>query len=250
MKSNLKKAILLAAGRGKRLGTLTAYTPKPLITVAGVSLLARIIGSLAANGVSDFAVVTGYLGEQVAQACREIERRAGLRIEIFAQPVLDGTGGALLTAQGFIAEADRFVLGWGDVLMDPPSYVSLIASSNDSACDLILTVNRVDDPCAGAAVYVDAKWRVTRLVEKPRRGSSATPWNNAGLFVARPILFDYVRRLAPSERGEIEVPGAIAAMIEDGREVRAVAVEGFWSDVGSAQALELARDHFGSGSRA
>jgi len=249
VKPDLSKAILLAAGRGRRLGTLTAHTPKPLITVAGVSILGRIIGSLASNGVSHFGVVTGYLGEQVAQACGEIERRAGLRIETFRQQVLDGTGGAILTAQGFIAGAERFVLGWGDVLMDPPSYASLIASSTDSGADLIMSVNRVDDPYAGAAVYADAKWRVTRLIEKPPRGSSATGWNNAGLFVARPILFDYVRRLTPSERGEIELPGAIAAMIEDGCQVRAVAVEGFWSDVGTAEALERARDHFGGRNR-
>ncbi|HEY2664078.1 MAG TPA: nucleotidyltransferase family protein [Candidatus Binataceae bacterium] len=249
MRTNLSKAILLAAGRGTRLGALTAHTPKPLLTVAGISILARIIGSLASNGISEFAVVTGYLGDQVAQACREIETRAGLRIKTLQQEVLNGTGGAILKARGFVADAERFVFGWGDVLMDSPSYARLIASSNESDSDLILTVNRVDDPHAGAAVYVDSKARVTRLVEKPGRGSSATNWNNAGLFTARSILFDYVHKLVPSERGEIELPGAIAAMIEDGREVRAVAVEGFWSDIGTAEALERARDHFGGANR-
>jgi glucose-1-phosphate thymidylyltransferase len=249
VRPSLSKAIVLAAGRGTRLGVLTAHTPKPLLGVAGISILARIIESLASNGISEVAVVTGYLGEQIARGCRQMETRAGLRIETLRQGVLNGTGGAILRARSFIGDAERFVFGWGDVLMDPPTYARLIASSNESDSDLIVTVNRVADPYLGAAVYVDSKARVTRLVEKPRRGTSATNWNNAGLFAARPVLFDYVRKLAPSERGEIELPGAIAAMIDDGRDVRAVAVEGFWSDVGTAEDLERARDHFGRGDR-
>jgi len=189
-------------------------------------------------------VVIGYLGEKIERARRAIERRAGLRLEIMRQDTLNGTGGAILAAQSFVDEAERFVVGWGDVLMDQPAYARVVAHANQSDSELILAVNRVDDPFAGAAVYVDSQMRVTRLIEKPPRATSSTNWNNAGLFAARSILFDYVRKLTPSERGEIELPSAIAAMIDDGCDVRAVAVEGFWSDLGTPEGLAQAREHF------
>jgi glucose-1-phosphate thymidylyltransferase len=245
MKAPITKAIVLAAGRGARLGALTVHTPKPLLEVAGSSILARILQSLASNGIREVAVVASYLSERIAQARWDIETRAGLRLEIVRQDTLNGTGGAILAAQSFVAETERFVVGWGDVLMDRSAYDRVIARANQSEGELILAINRVADPFAGAAVYVDSQMRVTRVIEKPPPATSSTNWNNAGLFAARPILFDYVRKLAPSARGEIELTSAIAAMIDDGRDVRAVAVEGFWSDLGTPEGLALARDHFG-----
>ena len=83
---------------------------------------------------------------------------------------------------------------------------------------------------------------VERLVEKPAQGESETEWNNARL--SRPSRYlDYLTQLAPSPRGEL-MPQAIAAMINDGREVRAIDMRGFWSDVGTPADLEVARKRF------
>ncbi|HVA81436.1 MAG TPA: sugar phosphate nucleotidyltransferase, partial [Candidatus Binataceae bacterium] len=71
-----------------------------------------------------------------------------------------------------------------------------------------------------------------------------TEWNNAGLFAAGPTLFDYLERLEPSPRGELELPQAIAAMIADARTVRAIDMRGFWSDIGTPADLEVARRRF------
>jgi dTDP-glucose pyrophosphorylase len=106
---------------------------------------------------------------------------------------------------------------------------------------LLLAVNRVKDPFRGAAVYVDAHMMVERLDEKPAPGTAKTEWNNAGLFATGQIIFDYLARLELSARGELEIPGAIAQMIADGRVVRAVDMRGFWSDVGTPEDLEAAR---------
>src|SRR5262249_50296580 len=84
---------------------------------------------------------------------------------------------------------------------------------------------------------------VERIVEKPPRGSSATRWNNAGIFVFSPLVLDYAARLEPSARGEYELPQAIARMVGDGRNVRAVPVGDFWSDVGTPDDLREAERH-------
>ena len=61
---------------------------------------------------------------------------------------------------------------------------------------------------------------------------------------ARRFRSRFAARLAPSLRGELELPQAIAAMIDDGKQVRAFKVEGFWSDVGTPEDLEFARKHY------
>ncbi len=239
----IRNAILLAAGRGKRLGDLTAHTPKPMLEIAGAPIIAHILEGLAQAGIKQAIVVTGYLGEQIEEFCRRFQSK-GFAIATVRQPTLNGTGGAMLAAIPLIGANPRFVFGWGDVLMDHEFYQRFMMQANASDYDLLLSVNRVRDPCAGAAVYVDAEMRVERIVEKPPPGTSATNWNNAGLFASTTTLLDYVARLKPSPRGELELPAAIAAMIEDGRIVRAAELRGFWSDIGTPEDLERARKLF------
>jgi len=241
----IRKAVLLAAGRGARLGALTTTTPKPLLDVAGRPIIEHIVGALDAAAVAEIAIVTGYLGEQIAEWARSfVARNKRSRIQTVTQRELNGTAGALTAARDFVAGETAFIFGWGDILMSCENYPRFVESARASDADLILTVNRVDDPWRGAAVYVDANWRVQRVMEKPPRGTSTTNWNDAGLFAATALIWKYVDALRPSARGELELPQAIAAMVEDGRDVRAVDVRGFWSDVGTPEDLQIARRNF------
>lgn len=241
----VRKGVLLAAGRGTRLGALTAHTPKPLLEVAGKPLIAHIVGGLAKAGVREFIVVAGYLAEQVERWCADFDSaNAGITTQVVRQPELNGTGGAMLAARDLLANVDGFIFGWGDILMDPANYPPFVTEANRQNYDLLLCVNAIDDPWRGAAVYVDNEMRVEKVIEKPPRGTSSTPWNNAGLFATSQKIFDYIDRLKPSARGELELPQAMDMMIADGNVVRAVALRGFWSDVGTPEDLEAARRHF------
>ena len=150
----------------------------------------------------------------------------------------------MLAAREMLSNEERFVFGWGDILMDRANYPRFVTELNRADCDLLLAANEMDDPWRGGAVYFDSELRVERLVEKPPRGTSSTNWNNAGLFAADRSLFEYIERLELSPRGELELPQAISAMVADGRVVRAFKVAGFWSDVGTPEDLEAARKHF------
>ncbi|MHB8381234.1 MAG: nucleotidyltransferase family protein [Candidatus Binataceae bacterium] len=245
MEYHAQTAVLLAAGRGTRLGALTADTPKPLLEVAGVPLIEHIVRALAEAGVRRFIIVTGYLGAQVEAWCAGFAtENSGIEIAPFAQGELNGTAGAILAARPKLADQRSFIFGWGDVLMDRANYSRFVARAAENDFDLLLAANRMKDPWRGAAVYLSADLHVERLVEKPAQGESETEWNNAGLFAAKPMIFDYVTRLSRSPRGEFELPEAIAAMINDGREVRAIDMRGFWSDVGTPADLEIARKRF------
>lgn len=165
----IDRGIVFAAGRGSRLGELTARYPKVLLDIAGKPLIVRILEGLRRAGLAEVTIVTGHCAEMVE------------------------------------AELGN------------------------------------DDPSPGAAVYMDDGGRIERLVEKPAAGTSTTIWNNAGFGVLGRAIWPTIERLSASERGEYELPRAIAAMVEAGEEVRGVPVDGPWFDVGTPQSLAAAR---------
>ena len=238
--TGVTRAVILAAGRGTRLGGLTAETPKPLLMVGGRPILVRIVDGLIRAGIDDVAIVTGYLGERIES---EIGNGAasGVSVTYFRQQQFDGTARALALARQHLGE-ERFVFAWGDILVRPENYRTVVRRSRLS--DAVVAVNEVDDPWAGAAVYVDDAMRVTRMVEKPAQGTSATKWNNAGFGVLGPEIWPLIDTLETSSRGEYELPQAIAALIATGANVAACPVEGPWFDVGTPEQLETARREF------
>lgn len=232
------KGVLLAAGRGTRMGALTANTPKPLLPLCGQPIIERIVRGFASAGVEEIVLVTGYRGEQIEAALGD-GARLGVRLQYRRQTETNGTARALLLARDAVGD-EPFLLSWGDVVIDFDQYAAIAGAFAERPCDLLLSLNPMDDPWRGAAVYVDGDHRVTRLIEKPPPGTSTTRWNNAGIFVHTALSFTYAERLAPSERGEYELPQAISAMIEDGRRVHAYPLQGFWSDLGTPEDLVAA----------
>lgn len=237
----ITKAVLLAAGRGSRLGALTENQPKPLLSVAGRPIIVHILDGLRRAGIEEITVITGYLGDVLERELGNGEA-SGLNLRYVRQENLNGTARALALARDWLGD-EQFFAGWGDILVRPENYRRVIRAAR--LADAAIAVNEVDDPWAGAAVYVDEAKIVQRIVEKPARGTSTTRWNNAGLSVVGMSIWAEIDRLQPSERGEYELPRAVAALVAGGARVVAVPVEGEWFDVGTAEELERARAEFG-----
>lgn len=242
MSGPIEQAVLLAAGRGTRLGDITRNTPKPLLHVGGRPIVFRIVEGLASAGVRDVTVVTGHLAE-ILEATLGDGSRWGVALRCVRQEQIDGTARAAALARPFLGEGPFFV-GWGDIVVEDANYARVIAAARETGA--AIAVNEVDDPWAGAAVYVDGAMRVLRMVEKPPKGTSTTHWNNAGLAVLPPAIWGEVDRLEPSARGEYELPQAIAAFVAAGHPVAAVPIEGPWFDIGTPENLAEARRYFGS----
>ncbi len=247
------KAVILAAGRGTRLRPLTDTTPKALLQVADKPILEHILLGIAsalqghpegdpsgsperAAGIREAALVTGHLAEQIENYFG-VGERVGLRLSYFRQPEPTGSGPATLLAERYVG-GEAFLLSFADILTSRENYSSLLRKFAANPCDALLGLNEVEDPWAGAAVYLDGD-RVTDLIEKPPRGTSTTRWNNAGVMILTQCIFPALRALQPSERGERETPRAVAALIHDGHRILGVKFSGFWSDVGTVE--ELAR---------
>ena len=237
----ITKAVLLAAGRGSRLGALTESQPKPLLSVAGRPIIVHILDGLRRAGIEEITVITGYLGDVLERELGNGEA-SGLSLRYLRQESLDGTARAVALARDWLGD-EQFFAGWGDILVRPENYRRVIRAAG--LADAAIAVNDVDDPWAGAAVYVDESNMVQRIVEKPARGTSTTRWNNAGLSVLGPSIWAEIDRLQPSQRGEYELPQAVAALVAGGARVVAVPLEGEWFDVGTVEDLERARTEFG-----
>lgn len=229
---SIHKAIVLAAGRGTRMGSITEETPKPMLSIAGKPMLEYILDRLAEAGVREFFIAVGYRRELIENHFRNWR----LPIQFRLQEPVNGTGSAALLAEDFIG-SDSFLLTYGDILCDPSEYIGCQRALEEHADTVAaLAVKAVDDPWQGAAVY-ETNGRIDKIIEKPPKGTSTTSWNSAGFYAFRPLVFDYLKRIKPSPRNEYELTSAIEMMIADGLDLRISAIAGNWRDVGRPEDL-------------
>jgi dTDP-glucose pyrophosphorylase len=153
------------------------------------------------------------------------------------QERIDGTGSALHLARHLV-EHETFFMSFGDIITSIENYPRLLDAYRERPCPALLSLARVDDPYLGAAVYVDEDHRVTKIIEKPTRSTSTTPWNNAGIFVFDPIIFEYTANLTLSPRGEYELTEAFYHMLDEGKELRGFPLTGYWGDIGTPEDVE------------
>ena len=238
----VRHALLLAAGRGTRMKDLTDEIPKPMLQIAGKPLLERTIDSLREAGIEHFTIITGYRPEAIEEHFGD-GSRFGITTVYVRQKVQDGTAHALLLGRDAVGQ-NPFLLGWGDILTDPGNYPPILERFTSTGCRGVLSVNWVEDPYRGAAVYADDAGRIERIEEKPPRGTATTHWNNAGIGVFDSVVFDYAARVPRSPRGEYEIPDALSAMMKDGLDLRCLELEGLWSDVGTLEDLAALEGRF------
>lgn len=235
----MNKAVLLAAGRGTRMRGLTESLPKPMLEVQGKPVLQHIVEGLRDNGLTSFLIVVGWRADVVTNFF-EGGSRFGVAIEYQTQTVQDGTGKVVELARGFVAN-DPFVLSYGDILVEPENYARIRAALTDS--EAVLSVKRSDDVSQGGAVFVNERFELTDLREKPKPGEPTSPWYNAGIYAFRPTIFDYIAKLERSPRGEYELTDAIRNLALAGNKVQAVEIAGDWADVRDPEILaQLNRD--------
>jgi dTDP-glucose pyrophosphorylase len=229
----MNKAVLLAAGRGTRMRDLTEALPKPMLEVRGKPLLQHIIEGSRDAGLTNLLVVVGWRADVVKDYFGD-GSKLGVRIEYETQTIQDGTGKVVELAGGFVGN-DPFLLSYGDILVTPENYPRLCAALADA--EAVLTVKRSDDVSQGGAVFVNDKFELTDLREKPRPGELTSPWYNAGIYAFRPSIFDYIAKLRPSPRGEYELTDAVRDLALAGKKVQALEITGDWADVRDPEIL-------------
>jgi len=235
----IEHGVVLAAGRGTRLGAVTEEIPKPMLSVGGSTVIGRVIDALVTAGIGDIVVVTGHLAARIEA---ELATQYSAVARFVRQSAPLGTGHAVALARTALPDRAPFFLGWGDVVTTAADY-RLVLDAWAPGRDAVVGTVWDDDPSSGAAVTVSSGGIVTSIVEKPPRRAGG--WNSAGLMVLPPAIWDHVVDLEPSPRGELEFTGALAALCGAGG-VHAVELGGPWFDVGTPDGLAAARGQYGS----
>jgi dTDP-glucose pyrophosphorylase len=223
----IAKAVLLAAGRGTRMRELTTDVPKPMLQVRGKPVLQHIIDGLRDSGVREFLVVVGWRADVVRD-------HFGDSVNYVTQTVQDGTGRVVDLARDFVCNGP-FVLSYGDILVDPTNYLRLVDLADH--VEAIVSVKRNEDVSKGGAVFVNDRFEIIDVREKPAPSEPTSPWYNAGIYAFRPSIFDFTAKLERSPRGEYELTDAIRALAHSGRKVQALELTGKWADVRDPEIL-------------
>src|SRR4051794_25626945 len=234
MQTNISKGVLLAAGRGTRMRGLTEALPKPMLEVRGKPVLQHIVQGLRETGITNLLVIVGWRAEVVKQFFGD-GSKLGVTIQYQTQVTQDGTGRVVALAKDFVAR-DPFVLSYGDILVGSENYARICASLAHGV-EAVVSVKRSDDVSQGGAVFVNERFELTDLREKPKPGEPTSPWYNAGVYAFRPSVFEYIGKLEPSPRGEYELTDAIRNLALDGKKVQALEIAGDWADVRDPEIL-------------
>jgi NDP-sugar pyrophosphorylase family protein len=241
------KAVILAAGKGTRMRELTAEKPKPMLVTLGKPILQHILEGLKEAGINEFCIITGFKAETIESYFGD-GSKWGVRIEYVRQAVQDGTGKAPELARSFIGN-DTFLLTYGDILVKPETYKAMVTRFNSGNFSGLITVTVGEDVTKGAINFFDRDFCLQQIVEKPSQSQvndfkaqgllkeGDTVWYNAGIYIFRPVVFEFTARLQKSPRNEYELPDAITAMLRAGHKVAGCKTEGRWVDVRDPEVL-------------
>lgn len=231
----IRRAMILAAGRGRRLAPLTDHTPKPLVEVAGRPMIERLLEFLRAGGIDQVVINLHHLGDRIEQALGD-GRRFGLEIRYSHEREIRDTGGGIRHAEALLA-SEPFVVVNGDSLLELRLRTVLEAHASSGA--VATMVLRPDpDPHAWGAVEVDAANRVRRIAGlpagAPRAGLRALMF--PGLHVFEPEIFEWLDPDGAFSITRVTYP----RLLEAGRPVGAFVTDARWITIDTAEALAQA----------
>jgi NDP-sugar pyrophosphorylase family protein len=213
----IKSAILLAAGRGKRQRPYTDVTPKPLLAVNGRATLDFVLCAVAKAGVERVCIVTNHLEKKIFEYVGN-GSKWNLSASFAHQTELHGNGDALMSVpQSWIRDESVVVLAT-DYILEENSLLELVQTQEKYQAEIVMSLKEcpIEELTARSSVEVDSAWRVKRIIEKPKREEIMSPYAASILFILPPQIWEYLPKVKPSERGEVEMQAAIDRMIQDG----------------------------------
>lgn len=229
------KAMVLAAGLGTRMRPLTNAMPKPMVPLAGDTLIDRILDWLAASGIAEAVINTHYMADMLEA---HLSRRSRPAIHISREDVLLETGGGIRKALPMLGSAPFFSLNSDTLCIDgpAPALARLAAEWDDTRMDALLLVQMVDKTIGydgQGDFFVHTDGTLTRAKSRP------APYVFTGVQLLHPRLFE----------GSPDGPFSMnvlynRGMAEDGTLSRVYALthDGDWLHIGTPHELKTAEE--------
>lgn len=250
--SKIDYGLILAAGRGTRLGEITDKIPKALVEIKdGKKVIDYILAGYAAAGLKKAIIIIAYKGKKIKEYLGD--QAHGLEI-IYLEQNLDSYGTAVAVEEAReILEDKFFLMSYGDIVTQPQNYLKMIKSLQKlKEPQSIMLLNWLDqikkggliefEPAAEADLKAAAEdfYQVKSITEKPDIEGGG--WNSAGIYLFSPAIFKWIDEVKLSKRGEYELPTAVNLMLEAEKKLFAVKSKDYCQDVGTPADLEYLRE--------
>ncbi|RCW52274.1 sugar phosphate nucleotidyltransferase [Halanaerobium sp. ST460_2HS_T2] len=252
----IEYGLILAAGRGTRLGDLTEELPKALVKIKEeMRVIDYILKGYAAAGLKKAVIIIGYQGEKIKDYLGD--EAYGLEI-IYIEQDLDNYGTAKAVEQAkALLENKFFIMTYGDIITEAENYKRLIKAGRDLGLKHSgMLLNWLKEIKKGGLVKFEADeeiffefnqdhrlqkkekevFKVKSIKEKPDQKGGG--WNSAGIYLFSPEIFKWIAQVDPSDRGEYELPAAVNLLLEAGEKLYALKSRGYCQDVGTPADLD------------
>lgn len=217
--------MILAAGRGTRLGPLTDMLPKPLLPVANRPVMERGLACLHHVGVREVGINVSYRGAQIMETFGDGSAH-GVTIHWAMEEEPTGTAGGLKGAQPYLDD-DLVIVIAGDAMLDVDLTPLLAAHRAHDAFASLGTI-AVEDPSQYGVVVTDADRRVVSFQEKPAPGTEISRLANTGIYLFHPKIFELIPANTFHDFALNVFPEILARRLP----FFAFPVEGYWTDIG------------------
>ncbi len=224
------KGIILHGGHGTRLRPLTHTGPKQLLPIANKPMSQYALEDLKKAGATEIGIIIGDVYPEKVKEYYGDGEKFGVKITYIYQDQPKGISHAIGLCRDFIGD-DRFIVYLGDNVLrkNLNDYTKRFESSNSDAMILLC---EVDDPSRFGIAEIDGK-KIKKITEKPKEPKS----NLAviGIYFLTPKIFDIIKILKPSWRGELEITDALQLLMDQGYSVEYDTVTGWWKDTGTPE---------------
>lgn len=225
------KAVILHGGLGTKLRPLTHTGPKQLIPIANKPVSQYVIEDLRNSGITEIALILGGSNSERVKEYYQDGAKFGVRIRYLQQDEPKGIAHAVSLSRGFVGKSS-FVVYLGDNLLKGgiKNHAEAFKQSN---YDAMILLCQVKNPERFGVARFDKNKKLAQLIEKPKE----PPSNYAltGIYFFKPIIFDMIKLLKPSWRGELEITDALQRLLETTRNVGYNIVKGWWKDTGTPE---------------
>ncbi len=201
------KAVVLAAGKGTRLGSLTQATPKPMLPVNGHPLIHYTLTLLASSGVTDVFINLHHCPDVLTAYCATGERW-GVRITYSHEPELLGSAGTIRHLGDALGSAPFYVL-YGDNYFECDLMALADFHRQTNALATIGLTEKADTSGSGI-VALDTRGRIRRFKEKPSAEEVFSHLVNAGVYVLSPEVLPLIPASTPCDFGQAVFPALLA----------------------------------------
>lgn len=230
------KALITSGGRGTRLRPITHTQNKHLIPIANKPMLYYAIEAAVEAGIKTIGIVYSADSQEVPNFVGD-GSKWGITITYIPQEYPGGLAQCVALAEDFIGK-EKFVFYLGDNLI-VGGIKRFIEEFEKSGCNCFLTLAKVKDPERFGVPEIN-DGRIVRVEEKPKIPKSQ--YAVAGIYLYDHHIFEAVKSLKPSARGELEISDAHQYLIDKGYKVGYTEITGWWKDTGKpADLLEANR---------